>query len=135
MWPCESSQTPWVLPYLSCGGSWPQSWMASYWWPASPTMGGLLPDLSVVPRAKGAAAAIPVVARKFRRVIVMCASARLIVLAGEDILIREGRKVTAEKSRGQECPRHTDFTNSEFPSAGRLSLGPAVAALIHLEYA
>src|SRR5437762_11815756 len=114
MCPCESSQTPWVLPYLSCGGSWPQSWMASYWWPASPTMGGLLPDLSVVARTKGAAAAIPVVARKFRRVIVMRASRRLIVLAGEDILIREGCKVSAEKSRGKGGPLHTRVTYLEF---------------------
>src|SRR4051812_557471 len=68
MLPCESSQTPCVLPYLMVRGNSPQSWMASYWYSPCPRIGTLLPALAVAPRNAGAQAAAAVVARKLRRV-------------------------------------------------------------------
>src|SRR5208282_3398952 len=71
MLPWESSQTPWVLPYLMVRGSSPQSWMASYRWSPCPRMGGLAPALSVARRKAGADAAAAAVTRKLRRVTCM----------------------------------------------------------------
>src|SRR6185503_13627896 len=54
MWPCESSQTPCVLPYLILAGSSPQSCVTSYLWSPSPRIGLADPDLLAAPRIIGA---------------------------------------------------------------------------------
>src|SRR5579884_1882617 len=68
MCPCESSHTLWVLPYLMLDGSWPQSWMHSYWCSPSPRILFFDPLLLSAPLMKNGAAAAALAVRNVRRV-------------------------------------------------------------------
>src|SRR5258706_14179391 len=58
MRPCESSTTPWVLPYWIVAGNPPQSWWTSYVCAPVPTIGSLAPALSSACKMAGANAAV-----------------------------------------------------------------------------